>query len=377
MAVYHNARGSVNYTIVGSPTIVDGVVSGLDNGNLTIENFPFASSNWEIGIKVGFNYVQSTQRLLTSSGKFYLRTSYSTWQLITNGSTTTRIGDEGDANRYPFVKLVKNGSYISVYLSTDGITYKTGLENYSAGDATDGTLTISAQYFPWTGSVDLKHTYIIVNGQPWFGICPIEVKKHQIMGPVGYTVVGSPTIVDGVASGFSSSNSLRTSVTFPNDYTKNSYEFQVKIQTPSTIQASNIMGVFFRYAASDGFSYTGGGRLQWFFGGGTNILQTETNYIQPNSVYVIRGVYQRDTLSLYVGNSVDNLQLVASQEINDFTIETAQAAVLGVALNKASPFNGSIDLNETYIKVNGKLWFWQPQETKKIIVNGVEVYSKP
>ena len=37
---------------------------------------------------------------------------------------------------------------------------------------------------------------------------PVEVKKHQLMGPVGYTKVGSPTITDGVVSGFSESKYL-------------------------------------------------------------------------------------------------------------------------------------------------------------------------
>ena len=39
--------------------------------------------------------------------------------------------------------------------------------------------------------------------------------------------------------------------------------------------------------------------------------------------------------------------------------------------------NGFIDLNATYIKVNGKLWFWQPRETERIVVNGVQVWQKP
>ena len=38
--------------------------------------------------------------------------------------------------------------------------------------------------------------------------------------------------------------------------------------------------------------------------------------------------------------------------------------------------HGTMDLNETSITKNGKLWFWQPRQTEKIVVNGVEVWSR-
>ena len=42
MAVYHNVRGTVTYTIIGSPTIVDGVASGFSASSYlrTTEQLP-------------------------------------------------------------------------------------------------------------------------------------------------------------------------------------------------------------------------------------------------------------------------------------------------------------------------------------------------
>lgn len=51
------------------------------------------------------------------------------------------------------------------------------------------------------GSIDLNQSYIKINNT-----------KYRLQAVVGYTVVGSPTIVDGVASGFSSDNKIKTAV---------------------------------------------------------------------------------------------------------------------------------------------------------------------
>ena len=50
---------------------------------------------------------------------------------------------------------------------------------------------------------------------------------------VGYDIVGNPTIVDGVASGFSADDSMKTTTTYTTqDMLVNNYEFATKI-TPT------------------------------------------------------------------------------------------------------------------------------------------------
>ena len=67
----------------------------------------------------------------------------------------------------------------------------------------------------------------IVNGSR------VEVKKHQLMGTVGYTKVGNPTIVDGVASGFSSNDYL--SVSAPANTLNNNFDIIIKYnEIPTT-----------------------------------------------------------------------------------------------------------------------------------------------
>ncbi|MBQ8032567.1 MAG: hypothetical protein IJ266_01215, partial [Elusimicrobiaceae bacterium] len=50
---------------------------------------------------------------------------------------------------------------------------------------------------------------------------------------------------------------------------------------------------------------------------------------------------------------------------------------LGIGRSSQSTFTGSINLNETYIKINGKLWFYQPAPTKYIVKDDKLVWADP
>ena len=53
MALYHSAKGPVDYTVVGSPTIVDGVASGFSTSNgLTCRSSIASTGNIEFNAKI-------------------------------------------------------------------------------------------------------------------------------------------------------------------------------------------------------------------------------------------------------------------------------------------------------------------------------------
>lgn len=175
---------------------------------------------------------------------------------------------------------------------------------------------------------------------------------------VGYTVVGSPTITDGVASGFSASDYLQTSLVFPNNLAYNNCEYQVKFTMPATALTNNanILKIYFRGTA-DGLIVTTSNKIETFIGGQSNVLVSAANFLQLGQTYVARVVITSTMVYLYCGPDENNLFLVASQEKVAFTNSTPQKSLIGRGYLDTTSFTGSIDLKETYIKVNGQMWF--------------------
>ena len=245
MALYHSARGSVNYTIVGSPTIVDNVVSGFSSDDYLVTTQQFSSISPEklelqakftpTNLNNTYQYIVSYQTTgglnggksgfrINSNNRLQYKVSYysdGSGDLLITSSANIQVNSSIIAKGY----YIGDGVYGLDVSTDDGNTWltdtvtidgsKTIELNSSYGAYIGRTSTAGTDINVFSGSIDLKHTYIIVNGQPWFGICPIEVKKHQVMGPVGYTVVGSPTITDGVLTGVSSGNDCYTSSSLP------------------------------------------------------------------------------------------------------------------------------------------------------------------
>lgn len=389
MALYHSAKGSVDYTIVGSPTIVDGVASGFgENDYLSLGNtFKLSATTVaEFVFKINANTLSTLNGIcgtpgnygfhfvIAASGKLsiYLGNN-SSWSIISNAQGTTVL----QANTDYYVKLSINNQVVSMYLSTDGITYTQEMSQtvtipaeYTYSLAI-GRVRATSQYF--RGSIDLNKSYITYNGQPWFGICPIEVQKHQLMGPVGYTVVGSPTITDGVASGFSRDDCLRIT----GFDSSSNFEINLEIANNQATSSESFLELYppnsnpiiFYTSTSGNISAYNGHNAYWNVVGSTDKTKSVIINLTNDGTNLNAKVYQEGVV---IASSQKAISSLTGVNLGQNTY-----IKLGSATYVLAAFNGSIDLNETYIKVNGKLWFWQPRETEKIVVNGVEVWTKP
>lgn len=176
---------------------------------------------------------------------------------------------------------------------------------------------------------------------------------------VGYTVVGSPTITDGIASGFSTTDYLQTSQAMSNpDY----FEEVCTFTMPSSWTGTNtikplIVNTYHRgldiYNPSGSIFY-----LHCFLRftdnteGGHWIASTA---LQPGHTYT--GKLKRVDASSYVlelwenGSKIDYLDIAKDKKmLNDTAIRIGSNA-------NNTMFEGTIDLNNTYIKENGVLWF--------------------
>ena len=188
---------------------------------------------------------------------------------------------------------------------------------------------------------------------------------------VGYTKVGNPTIVDGVASGFSDSDCLQinTSPFTPNNIT----EIVIKF-TPTEKKQGYILG---------GLSKNGQGGIyltivntQFRDGIVADKIPQQTASIayqieQLNMPYYMHFVFDVNTLNWKLGMSTDGLNPVYGLQNVATGILTTNILTLGKTSVAGYQLRGSIDLNETYIKVNGVPWFTgKPAMTKTCSIVG-------
>jgi hypothetical protein len=393
MALYHSARGSNNYTIVGTPTVVDNVVSDFSSSNYILAANSFAPTGaWEIIIKIktpngnaskyfigggGYNFAIGTTNTPANHFKAFFSANGTSWNI---GNITSSLAISN--NVWYYVRIGFTGKQYYMDYSTDGKNYidrvtKASTAKLYASSFLLGQTGIFPTLF-WNGEIDLKATYAFVDGQPFCGICPVEVKKHQLMGPVGYTVVGSPTITNGVVSNLSIDDYLRLDSSFSAD---SSWEIISKVK-PDNINATKYFIAGQSRSIAIGTTNNPIGYLKAFFSSdGTSwdigsIVDTE-KLTSSNTWYYVKVGY--DGQQYYLEHSTDGITYKGRATIeSSLRIKTDDILIGKSGLFATSCYwGGEVDLNETYISKQGKLWYWQPRETERIVVNGVEVWSKP
>jgi len=339
-------------TIKGSLTENDGVFSGFSSSNylitqdyIDIDN----TSNIEIVVKINkpSNKDQNMFIATDTNFGFVLRTTYSGYIScyvgngnsfnIANGVTGTHILDN---NKDYYVKIkIANGSF-NVMISEDNQTYITDntfdissltttkqyLVNFGIGRTT-------STYF--TGSIDLNNSYIKLGST-----------KYKLQAVVGYTVVGSPTISDGVVSGFSSSNYLTLGI-IPN-FTK--LERFVKFTTNSVSSVQNTIGV----GNYGGIGLDANGNIRTTIFTGSYVTMTLDTVLSANTTYYYKDILENGIVTGFLYDSNKNL---IESKTSALGTDTGTSYFIGNVNQHGRPFAGSIDLNETYIKVDNKLWF--------------------
>lgn len=185
---------------------------------------------------------------------------------------------------------------------------------------------------------------------------------------VGYEVVGNPTIVDGVVSGFSADDYIL----LPSVRIKSISELIIKIKLNPSALGQNVYTNFlmgptsfqgFTYCATNYFAYSG------FTVAGLGDLLINHN-LQPNTDYWLK--YTNDGTNCASWWSEDNVNYTVGtiKESSLITENNSGKIRVGSRLDRLA-FPGSIDLNETYIKVNGVPWFTgKPAMTKTCSIVG-------
>jgi hypothetical protein len=355
------ANLDVMYALIqGTPTVQDGRVWGFSTTNylkldriLNIDN-----KTWEYQIKFRLNQKNIAQalgqRLIISTiiGDNNKIRYYTTNSSVFNGDYGSHILS---LNQDYYFKIVYNGSSYTSYISKDGKTWEVDITSGTTSivipsPSDNGVIGSNLNTNTYIhGTIDLNRSYI-----------KIDDTKYKLQAVVGYTKVGSPTITDGVASGFSASDYLETSADFNNQtaYT-NGIIVQVAITMPNTeiSETGCPLGFGFSSANLDGFTINVSNILAWRIFGDTNILRNYNKPLVLGQSYVIRGIIENGVATLYCGSDEEHLELYATKTLQLGTYRTPAPATIGCGHKHTTIFTGSIDLNSTYIKINNKLWF--------------------
>lgn len=166
-----------------------------------------------------------------------------------------------------------------------------------------------------------------------------------------YTVVGSPTITNGVLSNCTDTDFLRLPASFNSG---SNFEINIKLTTTSGASYQNVFrSEFFDLVISEGVAQ--------FRRLGEEGGEFSLGNITDNQPTVCKFVWDGSTAYAYKNN------VLISSKPYIFSL-TNQQFLIGSYGSGSSPLLGSIDLNNTYIKVNGK-YFVSPLGKTEISVS--------
>lgn len=385
MGLYTKIKGDINYVEMGSPTILDGVISGFSTSNyLKLPTFAPGNKSWELKLKFLSNNAGTTQtivRLNTGTGDYGgmligMNANNRLWWNIGSSGTswfqTNPTIDPVLTNNTWYEILVKyDGSKYTLSIINNGVatvayTNNTATPIYQQGDTTIGArVTGTTNYF--RGSVDLNSTYIKIENTVLFGTSFSKVKINT--GLTKYIKVGNLIDNNGVISGFTSSS---TYVYFNSPFNTNSnFEILLKLNTGN--MTDNFRAMIRNSYGSDPGS---GGFAIGIAANGSNkyirsYLTYEDGTLFANGIWG-QTAFQNNIDFLFKFSCINNILKIETSLDNGITwiienswnmTQNLRYSGQGIALGggylsiATQWWSGSIDIGKSYIKVdNGYYW---------------------
>ena len=374
----------LNVTVVGTPTNSNGVVSNFSTANylLTPNSVDLNTvDKWEIVLRAQHNTGSLLQQ--HSNAPYTIAINCNMMLVNLTGSAWTNVytkSDEGitvgewynirasfDGSVYKFERAEDNGEY--VVLGTLETTNKIVSNNQSFIIGINDVHTD-----PFLGSIDIPNCHIKINDQMWWrgGTGNLTLKKDsKIYVPNGWeqsdyykrnvVVTGTPTFNNSIVSGFSTSNYLTLPEIFqPVD---NNWELLIKY-TPTATPSdwASLIG------CGDSLDWTSGVHIYHYSDGKLGLECTSTNgswdivrqrgqtVLTLGTTYWVKAVYNKINYSLYLStNGIDWNQEVSVESTTPIHASVIQT--LGINVGFSKTIIGSIDLSESYIKINDEIWW--------------------
>ena len=169
------------------------------------------------------------------------------------------------------------------------------------------------------------------------------------------TIVGSPTINNGVVSGFSASNYCKTPSSPPSNIS--SYEWFCKFTVGSNV--TNQQGILANLASNRDtpqLFISTDGTIQFLHPISSSAWSSALSApLTPNTTYWTKATWDGSIVSFYYKTSESSDYILAGTTSATTINWTAN---VGIGINTTTyPFYGSIDLTESYIKINNKDWW--------------------
>ena len=332
-------------TIKGSLTESPyGVFSGFSGTNYLATQMGIdLSQNWEFSFDfTTSDDITSEQFVFTDKTSPYAigfgiftNSKFILYFLNSSGNRVYNFLNSATINTHYKVKITYSNNNISVYINGELVNSQSS--NYPSSYIDRimyigrGTPTALA----FKGSIDLNKSYIKTDNT-----------KYKLQAVVGYTIVGSPTIVDGVVSGFSDANYLTIQ-----QYLPDNFEMFITFTTPNS----------WTNEYEDIFNYRQLFNIEKY---STNI--STYNWTTNSYKYIVPNVKTNTKYSVKIIKEGTSISFWYKEENNDFVLSgslTTTKIAVGYScfgINQATSgrfFTGFINLNETYIKSNNKLWF--------------------
>lgn len=390
------------YSVVGSLTNENNVFSGFNGSNYLSLNggFNVGSNTWEVVAKFtttdSFPNLQGIYHFhnaLSDSGRFGLiirmqgnkfnfaiSSGYS-WMLNATGSytlqpnTTYWVKASFDGSKYVLSYSLDGKFFIDdiVYASTSPLL--SGLKIMVAGAWYSGSSYIE----PLLGKLYLNECYIKISGNyVWTPDITEEIQQYNpeyltTVKKLLYNVKGSPVVVNGVASGFSGSSYIQ----IPNAFkpANESWEFVFKVTTPSSWTQQRFFGSVGSYYKTIGGEFKAEGN----FGVGITSNGSSwdvcwmwtTSILQVNTTYWIKVSFTGTQYKLELSTDGVEYTLEASKDSTALLYQKDDSIInIGyMGTETAKYFQGSIDLNESYLKV-GSRYVWGKDAESVISVKG-------
>jgi hypothetical protein len=190
----------------------------------------------------------------------------------------------------------------------------------------------------FSGSIDLNNSYIKLGST-----------KYNLQAVVGYTVVGSPTITDGVLTNTSSSNFIRSSEFVP-EYSSLEVEVVTEISS-ATSSFQSIFALSGNYAMVFEYRNALAIRYRIYNESATEVYDGTYNIVENQPITINLKINGTNAKITIIQNDTIKLQ----KEYSITRITNSSRFQLGYFWKGLT--TGSVDLNKTFVKIDGKLWF--------------------
>lgn len=374
---------SYNFNVVGGLSIDNStsVISGFSTNNyIQLKNaFNPGNNQWEVRCKFTTPNVSDQQTIFKSaisapenSGRYgcYFDIYQSKFRISasSDGTSWDIVHDQAGtyaviSNTTYYIKFGWNGSQYYLEYSMDGETFTRDITVSSLSPVYNnlGITVFGLNWWgdiyqaPFLGSIDFSETKLIINSSDWWVPSITKVSDWSLVNFYDHDysydldINGTPSINNGVASGFSSSNYL-SKTTAPDSWNISDYTFYCKFTSKASSANQNIVAGSVMLQEQSGYVKT------W---NGSTVIQLFRVY--SNNTYWVKVVVSGTTQTFYYCTDGKSY---AQCYTGTFPASTFNIAQVGYRASSGA-YVGSIDLKEMYLKNSNSeiVWFATSDKT--------------